>query len=770
MKRFSIFLFFLIATSGFLYQSCNPNDSQNIKVKEATIPSKYSSTEISTKVKEIMARMELVDKVGEMTQLSIDMISVGSPYSLERPNKLDEKKLKEVLLDFRVGSILNVGGYAYSQDKWHDVISTIQEIAINEKPTGIPVLYGIDAIHGNNYTADATLFPQEINLAATWNPALATQMGGISAYETRASGIPWNFSPVLDIGRNPLWSRFWETFGEDPLLVTEMGEAIIKGYQGDNIGHPEKVAACMKHFLGYSSPNNGKDRTQAFIPEVTLREYYLPMFERAIEIGAATVMINSGEINGIPVHANPKILKDLLRYELGFTGLAVSDWEDIKYLTSRHRVAADYKEAIKIAINAGIDMSMVPVDLEFPVLLKELVEEGEVPMSRIDESVERILTLKIQLGLFEKSFLPKENFPKFASDEHVEASLKAAEESITLLKNKDNVLPFSKNAKILVTGPTANSILALNGGWGRTWQGNDASYHSSEKKTILTGLEDKLGKGNVQFLEGTTYDKDMNTSKAASAAKNVDAIVVCIGEMPYTEKPGDIDDLDLPQVQLDLVRALAKSGKPIVLILVEGRPRIFREIEPLASGVVQTYLASDEGGRAIANVLLGDVNPSGKLPYTYPRYSNALVTYDHKGTDLINQDFSMDAFQPQYEFGYGLSYTSFEYSNLKLAENMGMDDEMIISVTVKNNGDRDGKEVVQLFISDKIASITPPVKRLRGFEKTMLKKGESKDISFSIKASNLAFVGSDNKWITEPGEFEVNIGGEKAVFYLGESK
>lgn len=770
MKRFSISLVFLIVISGFLNQSCNPNDRNDIQVKEATIPSQYSSTEISKKVKEIMSKMELVDKVGEMTQLSIDMISVGSPYNLAVPNQLDEKKLKEVLLDFRVGSILNVGGHAYSQDKWYEIISTIQKIATEEKPTGIPVLYGIDAIHGNNYTADATLFPQEINLAATWNPSLAKQMGSISAYETRASGIPWNFSPVLDIGRNPLWSRFWETFGEDPLLATEMGEAIITGYQGDDIGHPEKVAACMKHFLGYSGPNTGKDRTQAFIPEITLREYYLPMFERAIEIGAATVMINSGEINGIPVHADPKILKDLLRDELGFQGLAVSDWEDIKYLTSRHRVAKNYKEAIKISINAGIDMSMVPVDLEFPVLLKELVEEGEVPMSRINESVERILTLKVQLGLFDQPFLPKENYPKFGSAEHVEVSLKAAEESITLLKNEKNILPFSKNTKILVTGPTANSILALNGGWGRTWQGNDASHHSSMKKTILTGLEDKLGKRNVLFVEGTTYDENKNTAKATSVAKTVDAVVVCLGEMPYTEKPGDIDDLDLPQAQLDLVRALARTGKPIILVLVEGRPRIFSEIEPLASAVVQTYLASDEGGRALANVLLGDVNPSGKLPYTYPRYSNALVTYDHKGTDLIKHDFSMNAFEPQFEFGHGLSYTSFEYSNLKVAEKMGMDDELTISVTVKNTGDRDGQEVVQLFISDKVASITPPVKRLRGFEKIMLKKGESKEISFSIKAAKLAFVGAEKKWITEPGDFEVNVGGEKATFYLGESK
>lgn len=770
MKRFSFFLIIILISLGLLYQSCNPNDKSEITVKEATIPSQYSSSEISKKVKEVMSKMELVDKVGEMTQLSIDMISAGDPYNLDEPHTLDEKKLKEVLLDHRVGSILNVGGHAYTQDKWYEIMSTIQKIAMEDKPTGIPILYGIDAIHGNNYTADGTLFPQEINLAATWNPSLATQMGAISAYETKASAIPWNFSPVLDIGRNPLWSRYWETFGEDPLLATEFGEAIIKGYQGDDISHPEKVAACMKHFLGYSGPNSGKDRTQAFIPEVVLREYYLPMFQRAVDIGAATVMINSGEMNGIPVHANPKILKDLLRDELGFTGLAVTDWEDIKYLTSRHRIAKDYKEAIKIAINAGIDMSMVPMDLEFPVLLKELVEEGEVPMSRIDEAVERIITLKVQLGLFDKPFYPKEKYPKFASEEHVEASLKSAEESITLLKNEDNVLPLNSNQKVFVTGPTANSILALNGGWGRTWQGTDMKWHNSEKRTILTALEDKLGKSKVNYVEGTSYDENINISKAATAAKSSDVAIVCLGEFPYTEKPGDIDDLDLPDVQMELVKAVAKSGKPVILIFVEGRPRVFNGVEGLSSAVIQSYLPGDEGGRAIANVLLGEVNPSGKLPYTYPRYSNTLLTYDHKGTDLVKQDFSMNAFDPQYEFGHGLSYTTFEYSDLKVADKMGMDDELKISVKVTNSGDRDGKEVVQLFISDKYASITPPVKRLRGFEKVMLKKGESQEVTFTIKAKDLAFVGADNKWITEPGEFEVQIAKEKATFYLGEAK
>ena len=418
--------YFLII-SLLCFSSCSNEDSKSSFLLDSENEKSISS---------LINDMTIEEKVGQTCQITLDAIlKKDSSGVLLEPHQIDQKKLDQAILEYNIGSVLNVSNHTFSLETWHSIIDDIQTIALTTNHK-IPIIYGVDAIHGATYIQNSTLFPQEIGLAATWDTSHARVMGAITAYETRASGIPWNFSPVLDIGRNPLWSRFWETFGEDPLLVTEMGEAIIKGYQGDNIGHPEKVAACMKHFLGYSSPNNGKDRTQAFIPEVTLREYYLPMFERAIEIGAATVMINSGEINGIPVHANPRILKDLLRDELGFTGLAVSDWEDIKYLTSRHRVAADYKEAIKIAINAGIDMSMVPVDLEFPVLLKELVEEGEVPMSRIDESVERILTLKIQLGLFEKSFLPKENFPKFASDEHVEASLKAAEESITLLKNK----------------------------------------------------------------------------------------------------------------------------------------------------------------------------------------------------------------------------------------------------------------------------------------------------------------------------------------------
>ncbi|GJM32824.1 MAG: glycosyl hydrolase [Saprospiraceae bacterium] len=710
------------------------------------------------KIKALMAKMTLEDKVGEMTQLAINTISMGEGYSMQEPHQLDPADLKKVLLDLRVGSILNVADHAYTKEHWHEIITAIQEVATKEKPTGIPVLYGIDAIHGNNYTLGSTLFPQQINLAAGWNPELAEKIAAITAYETRASWIPWNFSPVLDIGRDPRWPRFWETFGEDVLLASDMGEAFIRGSQGDDPSAPDKLAACMKHFLGYSGPVSGKDRTQALIPERQLREYYLPTFQRAIQAGALTVMINSGEMNGIPVHCNKAILTDLLRTELGFKGLAVSDWEDIGYLQTRHRVAKDYKDAIRLAINAGIDMAMVPMDLKFPILLKELVEEGAVPMSRIDESVERILKVKYQLGLFEAPYHENYDYSKFGSEEHTAVSLEAALESITLLKN-EQALPLAKNSKVLVTGPTANAMMCLNGGWSRTWQGNSPKWDAEDnKKTILEAIQDKIGKDQVTYHEGATYDKLTKVDAVTSAAANVDAVIVCLGEMPYTETPGDIEDLHLPVAQQQLVEAVAKSGKPVIVVLVEGRPRLISRFEDKATAILDAYLPGNEGGRAIAELLFGDANPSGKLPFTYPREANALLNYDHRGTDLAGPL----GFNPQFEFGFGLSYTTFEYSELKLDRKELTEDGAIeISVQVKNTGDRVGREVVQLYITDKVASITPAVKRLRGYQKITLKPGESKQVNFSIKSKNLAFVGVDNKWVTEVGDFEISIGGLK---------
>lgn len=720
----------------------------------------YNEARIAEKVDSVMQNMTLTDKVGEMTQLSIDMISKGQPYNLEEPHSLSEEKLREVLVENRVGSILNVGGHAYTREHWQEIIKQIQDIAMNEKPTGIPVIYGIDTIHGANYTLGSTLFPQQIAIAATWDPQIAKRGAEIGAYETRASYIPWAFSPVLDIGRDPRWPRLWETFGEDVFLAKKMGVAMVEGYQGDDAGDPHHVAATMKHFLGYSLPITGKDRTQAWIPERQLREYVLPTFKAAVEAGALTVMINSGEMNGIPVHANKNILTGLLRNELGFEGIAVSDWEDIIYLQTRHKVAKTYKEAIEMAVNAGVDMSMVPLDLQFPKLLKELVKEGKVSMERIDEAVRRILTVKFKLELFEHPYYEEEGlYKKFGSEEFAQDSYRAAIEAVTLLKNKNSILPLSKDLKVLVTGPNANSLTALNGGWSRTWQGTDPQYDTEGKPTVLEAIQSKLGKTAVSYVEGTSIDSTINIDEAVAAARNNDVAVVCVGESPYTEKPGDLNDMWLPQAQRDLVEAIAETGTPVVMVLIEGRPRIVNDVVPKTEAVLMGYLPGDEGGNAITDILFGDVNPSGKLPITYPRYPNDLVTYDHNYTDRIDPNFGTDAFNPQWEFGHGLSYTSFEYSNMQLSNSQfDSTGQTTVSIDVTNTGDRSGKEVVQLFVSDLVASITPAVKRLRKFDKILLKPGETKTVSFTLMPENLAFVGKDNEWITEAGEFALHIG------------
>lgn len=709
-----------------------------------------SEAQISQKVDSVMQSMNLTDKVGEMTQLAIDIVSTQG----SEPDELNEENLRNVLLNYRVGSILNVAGHAYTLDEWHSVIRQIQDMAVNEKPTGIPVIYGIDSIHGANYTMGSTLFPQQIGMAATWNTDLIQEGARISAYETRASWIPWNFSPVLDIGRNPEWPRLWETFGEDVHLASEMGVAMVEGFQGDDVSDPYRVAATAKHFLGYSLAASGHDRTVAWIPEIQLREHVLPTFEAAFDAGTHTVMINSGEINGIPVHANEEILTDLLRDELGFKGIAVSDWADIIYLHDRHKITNDYKESIKVAINAGVDMSMVPLDLEFPQLLKELVEEGEVPMSRINESVRRILRVKFLLGLFDQPYHPNVDYSKFASDEHQEASYQTAVESITLLKNEDNILPLSKESNVLVTGPTANSLIYLNGGWSRTWQGNDPQYDTPGKKTILDAIRDEIGENNVNYVEGTSINEEIDIDAAVQAAQNSDVAVIAIGEQSYTETPGDLSDMHLPEAQLQLVKQVAATGTPVVLVMVEGRPRIVNDIVSDTDGILMAYLPAHEGGRAIADILFGDQNPSGHLPFTYPSDSNDIVPYDHNYTDEVGPL----GFNPQWEFGSGLSYTNFNYSNLSVSQStFGANDELEISVDITNLGHRSGKDVVQLYVSDLVASITPPVRRLRGFEKVDLDPGETQTISFSITADDLAFVGRNNEWITEEGDFKIQI-------------
>ncbi|HEY9007505.1 MAG TPA: glycoside hydrolase family 3 N-terminal domain-containing protein [Ohtaekwangia sp.] len=735
----------------------------------------------------LLAKMTLEEKVGQMAQVTLDVITKGeSEYVSDEPLQIDMARVKKALIDYKIGSVLNTANNrARSTEKWHEIISQIQEVATKETRLKIPVIYGIDAIHGATYTAGATFFPQQIAQAATWNRALVKHGAEICAYETRASAIPWSFSPVLDLGRDPRFPRLWETFGEDVYLTSELGKQMVEGYEGKSgdVKNPQHVASTLKHFLGYQVPQSGKDRTPAFIPEIELRERHLPAFKAAIDAGAHSIMINSGLINGIPVHADQNILTKLLKEELGFKGVVVTDWKDIENLHDRDKVATTQKEAVKLAINAGIDMSMIPYNFRFCDYLIELVKEGEVPMSRIDDAVRRILTLKFDLGLFEKPVTNFKDYPEFGSKAFEQSAYQAASEAITLLKNNNNLLPFRKTARILVTGPNANTMRALNGGWSYSWQGEKADEFGEKYNTILEALQLKGGKQNITFIQGVAYnnggkyweEKDVDIDAAVKAAASVDYIVACVGENSYTEKPGDLHDLTLSANQLALVKALNKTGKPVILVLNEGRPRLISAIEKDVQAVVHLYLPGNLGGDAAADVLYGNVNPSGKLPYTYPMYANTLVTYDHKLSEEQNKmqgvyDYESD-FAIQYPFGFGLSYTSFTYSDLQVSKASFTPDEKItVSVTVKNTGSREGKEVVQLFVSDLYASVTPDVKRLRGFEKITLKPGESQKVTFTLGARDIAFVGKDLHWIVEKGEYEVNIGTLKSKFSLTEAK
>ncbi|MDC0468239.1 glycoside hydrolase family 3 C-terminal domain-containing protein [Bacteroidia bacterium] len=740
MKSFLKYLYHFLIVVIFI--GCNHSKNQD---------------KTSINIDEIMSKMSVKDKVGQMTQLNLDVISVGEVFNLKEPHELDSTKLRKAIVEYGIGSILNAGGHAYTLEHWNEVISTIQNIATTETNNGVPIIYGIDAIHGANYLLGGTLFPQPLAQAATFNPNMVRKAAAITAYETRASGIPWNFSPVLDVARQPLWSRVFETYGEDVYLCKRMGIATIDGYQGDDASDPYRVASCMKHFLGYSWSFTGKDRTTAYIPETQLREYFLPTFEAAVDAGSLSIMINSGDINGIPVHADKRILTDLLRTELKFDGVAVTDWEDIIKLNQLHKIAPTLKDAVKMAINAGIDMSMVPNDYKFSDLLLELVNEGEVSMTRIDESVRRILLMKQRLGLFENPFTPNNyDYPLVASDSFVNHSYQIAGEAITLLKNNNSTLPISKDKKVFVTGPMANSLILINGSWTRTWQGTDEQWDDTSKHTILEAIQANFTE--VSFEQGCNINQLVKDNKAYNIARNSDIILACMGEYPSTEKPGDIHSLELEAAQIEYVKGLAKLGKPIVLVLVENRARIIREIEPLCESIILAYQPSENGSDALADIISGEINPSGKLPITYQKYTNSLILYDHKYTDQLNLDNGLGAFEPQFEFGHGLSYTNFEYSDLKV--NKTDDNKLIhISVNVTNKGNHDGKESVLVFVSDLYASITPSVKRLRAFKKQMIKAGETQAFEFVIDTDELAFVNSDNQWVTEPGDYTISIGG-----------
>ncbi|RMD75258.1 MAG: beta-glucosidase [Bacteroidetes bacterium] len=704
-----------------------------------------------------------------MTQVSADVVLVGEPYNIELPYKIDPDKLHRAVVEYGVGSILNVPtGDLPDLARWRHLITAIQEKA-QETRLKIPVLYGFDAIHGCNYIEGATMFPQPLATAATWNPELARAAAEVTAYETRAAGLTWNFSPAMDVGRNPEWPRFWESFGEDVFMNKTMGLAVVQGYQGDDPADKYRVAACLKHFTGYGMPFSGKDRTPIILPENMLREYYLPQYKACIDAGALTIMVNSGEINGTPVHADKHILTDILRGELGFQGLLVTDWADIEYLHTRHKVAPTMKDAVRMAVEAGIDMSMTPMSLEFADILVELVEEGTIPESRIDESVRRILRVKKALGLFDQPYYPQSEYGDFASEASRQLSLEAARESIVLLKNEDQTLPLPASAKILVTGPTAHTMRSLNGGWTCSWQGDNADECLAHKHTILEGLQDRLGAGQVSYVPGATFDSLLDVRAAVRAARRADYVVLCLGELSYTEDWGNLNDMDLPRAQIELAEALIATGKPVILVLAEGRPRVFRPIEPGVSAVVAAFYPGPEGGDALADVLTGAVNPSGKLPFTYPKYSNSLVPYDHKYTEDREMPKAGKSFDPQYPFGHGLSYTTFGYAGLSLSQKSYQPtDTIVVRVQVQNTGSRAGKEVVQVYVSDLYASITPPVRRLRAFRKVALEAGETKEVTFEIPVSELAFVNAQNEWVLEPGDFILEVGGLQAPFSVSE--
>jgi beta-glucosidase len=719
------------------------------------------------KAEALLKKMTLEEKVGQMTQVTHAVVAKGGWGNQD--GSLDPAALKKAVVDYKVGSILNTTAHALSAEKWREVVTQIQDESKNTR-LKIPVIYGLDAIHGQTYTLNATLFPQNIAMAATRNPELVKAAAKVAAKELRASGVRWNFAPVLDCGRQPLWSRLPETYGEDVYIGKTLGAAAIRSYEEDGLKNPTAVASCMKHYLAYSAARSGKDRTPAYIPEIELREYYLPQFREAVKAGASTLMVNSGEINGTPVHADKYLLTDVLRKELGFQGVIVTDWEDIKRLYDRHFVAASPRQAVAMAVNAGIDMSMVPTDFSFYDLLIEAVKNGEVPMSRIDDAVKRILVLKYKLGLFDNPYPEPAAASNFGKPEYQILALDAAHEAMTLLKNENNILPLSKNSKVLVAGPAAQSLSALNGCWSYTWQGNQDQWYPSDSKTILQAITDKLGAGNVTTTTGKGFDNTLNYNAAnlTSAAAAADVIILCLGENAYAESPGNIRDLALPEEQIALAKAAIATGKPVILVLTEGRPRFITGIEPSVKGILMAYWSGKKTGEAITDVLFGDYNPDGKLPFSYPRSMGEIVLYDRKPTEEVREVFNDNrsgGYDPLFAFGHGLSYTSFEYNDLQLSSaTLTGNAKLTVSITVKNTGNRDGKHTVELYSRDLYASITPNMRRLRAFQKISLKAGESRKVIFTLDKNDLAFVNAQLKTVTEPGEFEVMIGDKKAKF------
>ena len=789
----------------------------NVWAQKPAIP---RDAQLEAKIEKTLAKMTLDEKIGQMLELNLDIIgkmavenaqvdrekvqSVLQQYGRPQADidamlkmtdeqiidklgnypvdiyKGDTKrvwKLNEVMLDtliskWKVGSILNAPGTrAPSIEQWQQWIPLIQKKSM--KDLGIPDIYGLDHNHGVTYTAGGTLFPQPINLGASFNTELARTGAEITAYESRAGNCPWVYNPVVDLSRDPRWPRMWESFGEDAIVNSRMVEAEIKGYQGDDPNHIDQyhVGTSTKHYFAYGAPWTGKDRTPAYLSPQMLREKYFEPFKAAALAGTLTMMVNSASINGVPVHASYEYLTKWLKEDLQWDGMLVTDWADINNLFTREKVAKDKKDAIRIAINAGIDMSMDPYSVEFCVLLKELVQEGKVSMTRIDDAVRRILRVKYRLGLFEKPNTGGKGYEKFGSEEFAKASLQAAEESMVLLKNEDNILPLNPNSqKILLTGPNANQMRCLHGGWSYTWQGSKAEDLTEQYNTIYEALCNKYGKENIILEQGVTYNEngayydenEPQIDKAVAAAAQADVIIAAIGENTYTETPGNLTNLWLSENQRNLVKALAKTDKPIILVLNEGRPRLIADIEPLAKAVVHILIPGNYGGDALANLLAGDANFSGKLPVTYPREINSLNTYDYKVSEEVGTmagAYNYDAkVSLQWPFGYGMSYTTFDYSNLKVSPSaFTADDILTVSVDVKNTGSRAGKEAVLLYSSDVVASMVPDNKRLRDFTKVTLEPGETKTVTFRLPAKALAFVGADCRWTLEEGDFVLRV-------------
>jgi beta-glucosidase len=752
------YLFFL-AVSILVIISC----AKRNEIQDSSFSRIYpcNDKDIEEKINSLLKSMTLQEKAAQMLNIGLPAVLTGKYWDKRESVHFDSARFHKFIVEYGVGSIHNTPRYPATKEEWYYIVKTIQDSATQRTSHGIPVLYGIDNIHGANYVLYSNLLPHQIALAATWNREITRKSAELTSYQSRAASLPWNFNPNADLAPNPLWGRIAECFGEDPYLISEMTAAYIKGSQGKGLQDSMATAVCVKHFVGYGAGINGKDRANAIIPENYLWQYYLPSFKRAVNEAAMGIMISSNSVNGIPCHINRHYITDILKGELGFRGVVISDFSDIEFLVTAHQAVDNKKEATKLAINAGLDMIMNPYDADVVDYIVELVKSGDIEMSRIDDAVRRILRLKFYLNLFNKPYNNPKGFTHFSDSSNIEFNYQAAAEAITLLKNNNNILPISKNSKILVTGYAANSANILNGAWSRSFLGRETTYNDSTKLTIYQALASELGSKNVRYVQGTNYTREINISEAVKEAKNCDLIIACVGEIPASEKPSDINELELPEAQQELVRQLYKTGKPIILVLVEGRPRIIREIEPLAKGIVMAYLPGEEGGRAITDILLGKINPSGKLPYTYPLYCGNLLPYWHKKTDVRDTTWAYDGFYRQYDFGFGLSYTTWEYSNLTLnADSLSGNDTLKIEILLKNTGNRSGKEITQVYVRDLFSIIVPDMKKLVRFTKSEILPNEEIKVIFKLVKDDLSSLGVNNMPVLETGEFEVLVGGD----------